>query len=352
MLPRRQSSHISTADLIKKFKSALPKERANVIKKMWDSNKRLRDWYSGQPVNFGNDQQSDWRVIQLDELYNDFRHVLVSRKTYIINAMWDNPVLSALYTGQSVNLGDDQQPDWHVISDNALIRNFEYSLSTQKSSVIKQMKWDNNQRLYNAIKSLDPDESKLLLKRVLSNQRGATDFIIRYLSWLDNISVIQCVIEDINRSCKNEHVKNTQIPILENRLKELTQYMLPSTMAFPWYNVSAPVSVLPAMTAPHLHPVRNVLSPIPVVHNVLVLPPSSMPQQVPCTMNVPALESEEQRPVKRQKVEHSVSRMGFFNNQHHNDDYINIDDLDCVPEEKLKPEDGQSDFDTDVYFSL
>ena len=134
--------------LISNFKSALPRQKSYVIKAMWDGNPLLRAWYSGQPVNFGNNQsqQPDMRAISLDDLISSFKSALSNQTAYVIKAMWDgNPLLQAWYSGQPVNFGNNQsqQPDMRVISLDDLISNFKSTLSSRTAYVIKAM-WDGN----------------------------------------------------------------------------------------------------------------------------------------------------------------------------------------------------------------
>ena len=139
---------ISLDDLISNFKSALSSQTPYVIKAMWDGNPLLQAWYSGQPVNFGNNQsqQPDMRAISLNDLISNFKSALSSQTPYIIKAMWDgNPLLQAWYSGQPVNFGNNQsqQPDMRAISLDDLISNFKSVLSSQTPYIIKAM-WDGN----------------------------------------------------------------------------------------------------------------------------------------------------------------------------------------------------------------
>ena len=141
--------------LISTFKSTLSGRRSDVTKAMWDENPLLRAWYSGQPVNFGNNQfqQLDMRVISFDELINNFKSALSGRKSDVTKAMWDeNPLLRAWYSGQPVNFGNNQfqQPDIRAISLDDLINNFKSALSSRTAYVIKAM-WDENPLLQRGI---------------------------------------------------------------------------------------------------------------------------------------------------------------------------------------------------------
>ena len=218
---------ISFDELISNFKSALSSHTTYVIKAMWYETPLLRAWYSGQPVNFGNNQsqQPDIRAISLDDLISNFKSVLASRCEDVIKAMWDgNPLLRACYSGQPVNFGNNQsqQPDIRAISLDDLISNFKSILSSQMPYVTKAM-WDGNDILHNAIKRLDPEQSKSLLEKVItSNRQGKSDFITEYVNWLDDAGTIRAVLEEIQTSCGNKklsYYKANQIGVLQNRLE-------------------------------------------------------------------------------------------------------------------------------------
>ena len=220
---------ISLDDLIRDFKFVLSSHAAYVIKAMWDENPLLRAWYSGQQVDFGNHQlqRPDMRTISLDELINHFKSVLSSRTAYVIKAMWDgSPLLQAWFSGQPVNFGNNQsqQPDMRTISPDNLISNFKSALSSHCKELIKAM-WDGNDILHNAIRHLDLEQSNSLLITVMvSNTSNKNEFIIEYVNWLKNASTIRAVLKEIQTSCRNKkpsRYKARQIGILQNRLDEM-----------------------------------------------------------------------------------------------------------------------------------
>ncbi|MBX3708972.1 MAG: hypothetical protein KIT56_01195 [Gammaproteobacteria bacterium] len=220
---------ISLDDLISHFKSALTSRSVDVIKAMWNGNPLLRAWYSGQPVDFGDplSGQSDIRTISFDDLISHFKSMLASQRKKFIKAMWDgNSLLRDWYSGKQVNFGDrpSGQPDMRTISLNDLISHFKSALASQYKELIEAM-WDGNQRLHNAIQSLDINQSKLLLKKVMSScSDGKTDFISQYLSWLDDAGIIRMVLAEIQASCGNKQpsiYKARQIRLLRDRLNEM-----------------------------------------------------------------------------------------------------------------------------------
>ncbi|HEX4045488.1 MAG TPA: hypothetical protein VHZ76_07480 [Gammaproteobacteria bacterium] len=111
------------------------------------------------------------------------------------------------------------------ISVNDPISHFKSVLSSHCKELIQAM-WDGNQVLHNAIRSLDINQSKLLLKKVISScKTGKIDFITQYLNGLDDVSVISAVLEDIKTSCRNKNLsayKINQFLLLQNRFNELT----------------------------------------------------------------------------------------------------------------------------------
>ena len=149
-----------------------------------------------------NPKQPDIRAISLDDLISNFKSVLTSRTAYVIKAMWDeNPLLRAWYSGQPVNLGNNQsqQPDMGAISIDDLISNFKFVLTSKMAYVIKAM-WDGNDILHNAIRTLDPEQSNPLLMKVMaSNTTGKMEFIIEYVNWLKDASTIRAVLKRYKR---------------------------------------------------------------------------------------------------------------------------------------------------------
>ena len=163
---------------------------------------------------------------KIDDLISNFKSVLSRRKPYAITAMWDeNPLLRAWYSGQSVNFGNNefQQPDIRAISIDDLISNFKSVLSSQTAYVIKAM-WDGNDRLHKVIKHLDPAQSESLLKTVMASCKdGKSKFITEYVNWLSDTSAIRVVLEEkqMDYRRKPSTYKANQIGVLQKRLGEI-----------------------------------------------------------------------------------------------------------------------------------
>ena len=156
---------------------------------------------------------------KIDDLISNFKSVLSRRKPYAINAMWnENPLLRAWYSGQSVNFGNNefQQPDIRAISIDDLISNFKTVLSSQTAYVINAM-WDENDRLHNAIRDFEPWQSKDLLKKVMSYK---SNFITEYVNLLNNASTIREVLEDYRNKKLSTNIA-PKISLLQNRLEML-----------------------------------------------------------------------------------------------------------------------------------
>ncbi|MES2217093.1 MAG: hypothetical protein V4501_01645, partial [Pseudomonadota bacterium] len=167
-------------DLISNFKSVLASRCKDIIKAMWDGNLLLRNWYSGKLVNFGNQTQRDWHAISLEDLISNFKSALASRNIDVIKATWDgNPRLQDWYSGKQMNFGNLAQPDWRTISEEELINDFKSALSSQTCYVIKAM-WDESALLRDCFSgkqvdfgNLAPPERVIYLENLISNFKAA-----------------------------------------------------------------------------------------------------------------------------------------------------------------------------------
>jgi hypothetical protein len=311
--------------LINDFKSVcLGPNYADLIIEKWN-NRLLSAVLTGQPVNFGSRQQPDLRIFPIDliRLADAFKSVLRCRRSEIVLEMLDGETsLRAYFTGQRVNFGSIQQPDWRIISDQELIDNFYLTLATTQASIFRNMDWDKNARLCNILKC-DYDCSKLFLKKLLTGNDIAiyydSEFITLYLDCLGGmaISVICGVIN--NGDCTE-----SQSSFLKEKLREVEkkasqnsgvslaqpQFRMPtvtSSSQTPIYAnpIPAPVIVTPRMSvpttvmpggpsqlfsAPFPQSSGRTAAPIPIipVTNVPLLAPLKIPSTVPLAPNIPA----------------------------------------------------------------
>ncbi len=217
-------------EAISHFKSALSSRASYAIKAIWNGNPLFRAWYSGRQVNFGNNGlgESDLRAISLDDLVMHFKSALFSRCSDIIKDMWNgNPLLQVWYSGQRVNFGnnDEGESDVRAISLDVLISCFKAALSSRASYVIKAM-WYRNERLHHAIQSLPISEAMKLLKNVMTSSKNCQDnFITHYVSWVKHVDLIKQALEDIKKKegKSGSTYKANRIALLENRLAELQE---------------------------------------------------------------------------------------------------------------------------------
>ena len=104
---------------------------------------------------------------------------------------------------------------------------------------------DGNERLHDAIKSLDPAQSKSLLNRVMaSGKDGKSKFIIEYVNWLNNTSAIRVVLEEkqMGQRKKYSGYKFNQIEVLQTRLAEMQDASQQDSENQPLINAAAEIS--------------------------------------------------------------------------------------------------------------
>ena len=113
------------------------------------------------------------KIKDIDDLINNFKSALSTKTSAVINTMWNNnPLLQAWYRGQPVDFGNNQFPQMRTISLVDLISNFKSVLFSKKAVDVLQTMWDGNDRLHQAIKSLDRKQFKSLFNQCNDQHQG------------------------------------------------------------------------------------------------------------------------------------------------------------------------------------
>ena len=256
-------SSIPCSVLFADFKHILASRSVAIITAIWQGNAALRDWYANRPINFNiPEQQPHMQIISLSELIEDFKSILASRVTAVVNDIWEtNSLLKAWYSNQPINFNTLEAPDIRTISPDELINNFSSFLTSRVTKVITTLWesnaqlqahyldqtlarsaqlsnfqsilasrcehvidaiWEKNQKLRDDIRSLNFNDSTLLLKKVLSSsKKGTGDFLIKYLTWLENVDVKNSVLNEIITSGKGENVsryKKRKIDLMKQHI--------------------------------------------------------------------------------------------------------------------------------------
>jgi len=232
---------ISLKDNIAHFKAALASNHKDVIKSMWDGNDFLQNYFSGQRVNFGTTKTPDFQTISLKENIANFKAALASRHKDTIKAIWDgNDLLRDYFSGQEVNFGTAGTPDFHTISLKDNIANFKAALASQHKDVIKAI-WDGYTLLkdYSSGQAVNTGAENepnyqiislktlcLLIKKVLSSSgSGKSNFIDIFINNISNFTALDSVYDDLKQKGDNSPsiYRKNQLFVLQARMDALRE---------------------------------------------------------------------------------------------------------------------------------